>query len=99
MATRDPGLALLQATAPAAALARRIARRLAANAPPVFAVNVSAERAVFNEETWLPAHGEYVSTGASIRCVSKWGRCLPLGCASSQHAHEFSPLLFRCPAG
>ena len=75
MSTRDPGLALLQATSPALALARRVARRLAAAGPlpsaaaAAIAGNVSAERAIFNEETWLPAHGEYVAVGTSLRCV------------------------------
>jgi hypothetical protein len=80
MSTRDPGLALLQATSPSLALARRVARRLAAAGPlpsaaaAAIAGNVTAERAIFNEETWLPAHGEYVAAGTSLRCV-------PRGCA------------------
>ena len=71
MSTRDPGLALVQATASAAVLASRVARRLAspdaANAT-LFPTGVSPERAIFNQELWLPAHGEYISAGASLRC-------------------------------
>ena len=71
MSTRDPGLVLMQATAPAAAAAARIARRLAASGPPSPpGQNVSAERAVFNEETWLPSHGEYITTGVSLRVIN-----------------------------
>ena len=71
MSTRDPGLVLLQATAPAAAVAARVARRLAAAGPPAPpGLNVSAERAIFNEETWLPSHGEYVSVGVSLRVMN-----------------------------
>ena len=52
-------------------LASRIARRLAspdaANAT-LFPTGVAPERAIFNQELWLPAHGEYISAGASLRC-------------------------------
>lgn len=73
MSTRDPGLVLLQATGPALTLVKRVARRLAsvplALSGPSTGSNVSVERAIFNEEAWLPAHGEYVSAGVSLRCV------------------------------
>ena len=70
MSTRDPGLALVQATQAGALLAERVARRLAWRDASGGAAGQASEREVFNQETWLPSHGAYQAVGVSLRAMN-----------------------------